>query len=762
MIWKFYINSIEVDEPVGWADVTWSAQRNDETHVIWFSAKADSFKWIGDAFDALQTEYELNGGDGSATLEIAYSCDNGETFEQFFYGSFDFNTYRRVCGDMCYAECSANPANCVNKFLSRINTDVDMEATRDLDGNAFTPEPLDTITLVSQNIVLNNKARNADGEDAPAVGGCHIGTSAGFYTFDAISSVFFPGETLEEWGVFNEYGYTPNCLFNEAGKFSFEDPANLESVKLLNIYRPSSDPLNCITGDATIDFRIKGTFNWTPQYDCTIKTRIRFDKFYISGYPTSAPRITMDLYTFGVDGRAVNAGMTNSTPFDYSFFLTPAYTNPDADFLLIYFYVEISKSTGGGAGTCDPFENINYDPETFFTMTYESACDNTTTEAISVKNAVCNLWNSYIGTEECNVTCEVPACIEDIYLTSGLKIRQVTDPLPAKIFLNFEDMFKNLSKIFNLGYGFWDLEANFSINTLDFWYNNNILLDLGSVREVRFSHATGYSYAKINVGYTKYELEEVNGLDEMNTTRTYRRSPSTINTELDLLCNFISAGYTWELTRRKIQEKTGTQDYRYDNDIFILHTYQDKSGIYPVQNNISTPANIISPTTRYNFYLTPIRNLMRWFKSIAAVIPDVTNVDLVFQSGKGNYIGEGQMTGDCSCDGQVIAENETIKTTIYSDADCYQPEYYTLFAEFEAPLSISDWIAIRGQPYDKFSFSCNSQTYSGHLIELDFNPNEGIGKFKLLLSLGGPSGAAILMEDSGYVLQEDNSYILME
>lgn len=754
MIWQFLINSVEVDEPVGWADTTWSGQRNMDTHGIWFSVKADTFKYVGDAFTALNDEFELNGAEGVATLQINYSCDNGVTFDLFFNGTFDFNTYRRVCGDMCYAECSVNPTNCVNKFLNRINTDVDMESTVDLDGNAITPAALDTMLLISQNILLHNRTNNYAGDDI-----LHTAAIDSTGLKRTYVGVYFTGDTQEEWGIFNAYGQVPPILYNSLGQYVLGDIQNFGEVQQLAIYQRTLDPLNCITSDATIDFRIKGTFNFTPTFTVNnLTTTLRIARFTIADYSTGTPNAVIDSYAFG-GTRNVAANATDTQNFDYIYSNTPAYVT--GDWLLLYFDVEFTAATGSG-GT-DPYDiDINYDTETFFTMTYESACEDTTAEAIRLDHAFCNIWENYLGSDECSISCELPPCLQDIHLTNGLKIRQVTDPTPAKIFLNWEDTFKNISKIFNLGYGFFDSETSFTVNDLSFWYSDNLILDLGSAREVRFSNATDMAFSKINVGYTKYELEEYNGLDEMNTTRTYRRNPSQINTEMDLLCNFIAAGYTWELTRRKLQGKTGTQDYRYDNDIFILHTYQDESGTYPVQDNIDNPANIISPSTRYNFYLTPIRNLMRWFKSIGTIVPDITNTELTFQSGKGNYVAEGQMTGDCSCDGQVIAENETIDTTIYADVECYQPRWRSIYAEFEVPLSVSDWLTIKGDPYGKFSFSCNTNQYVGYLVDLEFNPNDGLGKFKMLLTLSGPSAAAILMEDAGYVLQEDGSYILME
>ena len=751
MIWQFLINSVQVDEPVGWIETNWSAQRHEVNHGIWFSTKADSYKWVGDAMVTLQTEYETNGADGVADLEINYDCGNG--WESFYIGTFDFNTYRKTCGDMCYIEISVNPTTCVNKFLNRVNVDVDMESTIDLDGNAITPAALDTLILKSQNIVLENNTTNTGTQTTFA----NITAPPG--SFNTYYNVFFNGLTQEEINIFNQYGFE-QTIYSENG--TNLDPNLIENfgfVQKLQIWQRTEDPLNCVDADATINFQIKGLFYYTPNTaTAVISTKIRFAKFYISGYSGGAPEIVIQDYQFGVNNRTVIQGNTDVTAFDFVYSNTPFYY--DADFLLIYFIVETSSNA---LNLWDFDASIFYDPVTYFNMELESACDDTTAEAIKLENAFCNLWENYLGSESpCSITCSLPPCLTDFHLTSGVKIRQVLTPAPAKIFLNWEKTFENIRKIFNVGYGFWDNETSFGVNTLDFWYSNTQILDLGSIREVKFTNATEYSFSNINVGYSKYEAEEYNGLDEINTTRKFRRNPNNINTDFDLVSDFIAAGYTWEITRRKLQAKTGTQDWRFDNDIFILHTYQDEVGTYPVQDNIDNPVNIISPTTRYNFLITPIRNLMRWFGSLGSPVPTITNANFTFQSGTGNYVAEGECTSECACDATAIAENETLTTDLFADATCYKPYWKTIYAEFDCPLSVSDWVVIKGDPYGKFAFSCGSESFEGHLIELDYNPNEGLGKFKLLLTLGAEHEPAILMEDSGYVLMEDGSYILLE
>ena len=519
MIWQFLINSIEVDEPVGWSDVSWSAQRNLDTHGVWFSVKADAFKFVGDAFTALNDEYELNGAEGVASFQINYSCDNGETFDTFFLATFDFNTYRRTCGDMCYAECSVNPTGCVNKFLNRINVDVDMESTVDLDGNAITPAALDNISLEPQELLFKNRATNS----TPTYWDSGIFSLDGTPGTDEFNiGLYFPDPTLEGWGVFNPYGAIGSLVFNtNYTTYEWFNMVNFPGVRELSIYQRDLDVLNCFDSDATINFRIKGNFLITEYTsgltDVTIT--INFAKFYVSGYSTSAPYIVIDSYAVAPPFNML-PGVTSGKPFDYIFSNTPAYTNPDADFLLIFFSVSVNRI---GASTGIQVQ-IDYAPETFFEMSYNSMCSPTTAEGIRLDNAFCNIWENYLGSEECGISCELPACLQNIHLTNGLKIRQVLTPQPARIFLNWEDTFKNLQKIFNIGYGFFDSESSFTVNSLDFWYAGNTVLNLGSAREVRFSNATGFAYGVINVGYSKYELEDVQSMLSIASSMLTKKS----------------------------------------------------------------------------------------------------------------------------------------------------------------------------------------------------------------------------------------------
>jgi hypothetical protein len=295
-------------------------------------------------------------------------------------------------------------------------------------------------------------------------------------------------------------------------------------------------------------------------------------------------------------------------------------------------------------------------------------------------------------------------------------------------------LFEECRKIFNIGWGFDNNETELILGRTDIFYKSNVVVDVGLVDKAIFTTANDLIYGTINVGYNKWEAEEYNGLDEMNTERQYRRNIDSNPSELDLMADIISAGYTIEVTRRKNQAETGTSDWRYDDDLFIINTYiDDDLVLYAYRGVDSGAANVYSPATRMNYALTPVRNLMRWFKSIVAAQPTVANEDLIFTSGTGNYIAEGQMTVYCPVEGEVIAENETIDSTKFSDDYYITPIWKTEYVTFTAPFSMANFEDVKVNPYGAIRFRCSDTYYTGNIVEINHDPNEGLAEFKLLI-----------------------------
>jgi hypothetical protein len=730
MNWKFTLIdsssvSTVVESPVGWNGIGGNLTRNIIHHGININISTDSFEWVGEAYDLLYTEYQTNGPNGQYQVQIDYECAEGDGYTNYFIGAFDFNTFERQCADYCFIKLSVTASKCTDVFMSRMGQDVDIEATTNFDGQAITPPLLRVLNIEGQDILLQNKAFN-DGTNSGNAQVFPTGASA-FYYINFCMQV--PERNMEEIGTFNVNGVslipTTSGNVSIASSFATDPSAAFENFgRFLTIWERTSDPLNCIDNDAAIDIICKGTFNVTfTNFDGEITPTLKLFKFN----STTGVLTLLDTNTIGTI--ACVSGTPESLAFNKAFLGTPSYT--DADYLLYCFECFVERLVWDGFSSRQVNINIDYDNTSKIEMTLNSDCDPTVATSVYLPELLEFLPTAYMDTD-CpllEVEADLKSCLDFYQITKGSFIRQITEPSVPKLFVSYEYLFEQCRKIFNIGWGFDNNETELKIARIEEFYKSTIVVDVGLVDKAIFTTAKDLIYGTINVGYNKWEAEEYNGLDEMNTERQYRRNIDSNPTELDLMADIISAGYTIEITRRKNQAKTGTSDWRYDDDLFIINAIVEDDILYAYRGTTDA-ANMYSPSTRMNLRLTPLRNLMRWFKSICAPTPLITNESLIFTSGTGNYIAESRFADQCFVETGVVAENQTVIST---DVALPTPIWKTEYVTFTAPFSMADFEDVKVNPYGAIRFRCSDTYYIGNIVEINHDPNVGLAEFKLLI-----------------------------
>ena len=712
-----------VDEPVGWDGVSFSLNRDVINHGIFSTVDTGSFQWVDSAFTMLLTEYTTNGANGQMELLIEYKCEGETTYTEYFRGAFDFNTFERICDDFCYIKCTITAAKCTDVFMSRIGQDVDVEATTNFDGDAITPMTFRQLNIEGQDILLQNQAYNTDGSVFNISGSYATTGQKVFYI-----PVYLPNNPLTEYGDFNINNVTQFIVEN-SGFSSILPPADAANwaaygSNLVNWAR-TADPLNCIDNDAAIEWRSKGSYEINTNFNGSVTVTLVMSKYdentnsytVISSNPTGGGSMT------------VTSGVPIIETFDLLFTTTPYYE--EAQYLLYFWAVVFQVNTGSPSNfTFD----LSYDAgndNNYYTMSLNSACDPTICTSVYLPELLEFLSTAYMpsGCPSLEVESSLKACLDFYQITKGSFIRNVVEPSAPKLFVNFEYLIDQCRKIFNIGWGFDNNETELKVASIDYFYNSNVVVDVGLVDKATFTTAKDLIYGTITVGYNKWEAEEYNGLDETNTQRQYRRNIDSNPTELDLMSDLIAAGYTIEITRRKSQAKTGTSDWRYDDDLFIINAIVEDDILYAYRGT-TDPANLYSPSTRMNLRLTPLRNLMRWFKSIAAPTPTITNEALKFTSGTGNYIAESRFADQCFIETRVVTENQTVIST---DVVAPTPIWQAIYATFSAPLTMAQFELIKADVYGAIRFRCFSDTYLGNIVEMSHDPNVGLAEFKLLI-----------------------------
>jgi hypothetical protein len=728
MIWQFSlvdINNIAVvvDEPVGWDGIACNFTRNLTHHGIFTNVTTNSFEWVEDAYDLLLAEYQMNGANGSMDLLIEYQCAEGDTLTTYFRGKFDFNTFERQCLDYCFIKCDVTATKCTDIFLSRMGQDVNIQSTQNFDGDAIAPMTFTTLNIEGQDIFVQNKADNDNGDNFVGLTLDSSNTTGTRY-YDI--PILLPNNPIIEFGDWNVNNVSPSIVAKNEGIDNISFPMSgsdfSQYFNFIYLYQPAVD--DCVSN---IDYtwRTKGNFNITPNYNGFIEITLRA----IQVNPLTGPAISLGTVIIAT-GVALTNGVQTTIAFDET--NSSSFTNGTPfDFVAFYFHLEILKTTASALD--QNVISIDYDSGSvnYFNMEANSACGETTTDSVSLPDLLEWLPTAYYSSEcpQLQIESELRDCLARYSITKGSFLRNVIEPSVPQLFTSFEFMFDNCRKIFNIGWGFDNNETELLIGNINDFYLGSVVADVGLVNKATFTTAKDLIYGTITIGYNKWEAEEYNGLDEMNTERQYRRNINSNPSELDLMADIISAGYTIEVTRRKNQAETGTSDWRYDDDLFIINTFEDEGQLYAYRGT-SDAANIYSPNTRMNLRLTPVRNLMRWFKSLCAPTPTITNEQLIFTSGTGNYIAECRFADQCFIETGVVTENQTVIST---DVVAPQPIWKTIYATFEAPLSMVQFEAIKTNVYGAIRFRCGNDLYLGNIVTLSHEPNTGLASFKLLL-----------------------------
>ncbi len=728
MIWRFSIiesdsTTTVVDEPVGWDGVAYSLDRNMIHHGIFQGVDTNGFEFIEDAYDLLSAEYIANGANGEMYLQIEYNCD--DTYQQFFTGKFDFNTFQRQCADTCLIKCSITSTACADVFMSRMGQDVDPDNTTNFDGDAITACPNVTLNIEGQDIFLQNTAYN----EGTSTGNLQVFPQAGGSSWWVNFCPLLPKAGLGEFGVFNANGNPVQLATSGnvtiAAAFA-ADPfqAYADFGEFLAVWVRESDPLNCIDNDATIDIITKGTLNVTPtNFDCNFRPIMKFFK-----YNTLTGDLT-EMDTNTITFLPCTNGNLSTQAFNKTFSNTPAYA--ECDVLIYCFQCEIETTVWDGFSTREVNFSIDFDNTTKFEMSLNSNCDASTAKSYKLPDLLKHLPTAYLSTDCPELTIEenLEACLDNYTVTKGSMIRQVTEPSAPNLFTSFEWLFNECRKVFNIGWGFSNNDTELFIGNIEDFYQATPIVNVGLLDKAMFTTAKDLICGSVAIGYNKWEAEEYNGLDETNTERKYRRNTNSNPLQMDLMSDIITAGYTIEVTRRKNQTKTGTSDWRYDDDLFLINTAVDDGLLYAYRGT-SDAANIYSPSTRMNLRLTPVRNLMRWFRSISAANPTIANDELIFTSGTGNYIAQCRFADQCFVETGITVENQTIDSTDVVDNT---PVWKTIYAEFDAPLTMTQFETIKTNPYGAITFRCKDDIYNGSIVTMSHDPNVGLAKFKLLL-----------------------------
>jgi hypothetical protein len=207
---------------------------------------------------------------------------------------------------------------------------------------------------------------------------------------------------------------------------------------------------------------------------------------------------------------------------------------------------------------------------------------------------------------------------------------------------------------------------------------------------------------------------------------------------LDIVSSWIAAGYIWEYTRQQTFADSGAADTKFDNNTFItclMRTYYSTLIVEQGAAIIDSGAQMFDPDTVYNFRISPIRNFMRWFMTVANQFVDVTdpNNKFNFSKGTGNFLAEGFIIDDaCTPENQIISENYPVNIDIFADEETAIPKLRPELTIFEYPMSLSDFNAIMANPYGYIKYQCGTGRFNkAYIMSIKYAISQGKATFEL-------------------------------
>jgi hypothetical protein len=704
-------------DPEGWEDIALTLTRDEQWHGISQEVSLDLGFWCdGGGYEIINSEYETNGADVEIILEVLY-CG-----ELVFNGILQLNSLIRRHNVL---NVPVDNFDVGVKIRRRIETPINLEQPTTLDGgnvNNYTYGGYD-VNMHSRTIYLKSQLQQLDS-----------------FTRATTNSI----NPLVTYGAWFNHGIlaTNGDLSTITDNPTVGDVRTGGAIAVVNSniqpFYTANDPIVSYPIDINMSWDFQGVFSdeiiGTPQgrgIDGTLSLIIYWGQDLanqtgaivvdaVSIVNTVQQIAFRDFIGSGSQVITLNAG--DRIWLAWGFVGGSGYT--------------FTTSSGFS-------QDIIWKWDYHFarvTLELNSDFDQTTTKAWAIhelfsrlthatSNEPSSFRSNYFGrTNSQPVSYPVTGCGGYTAITNGLKLRQYEDERSA-IIVSIQDLLDSMDSLHGIGWGV--LNNKMIVEPIEYFYQSNVLKKLDFVPSFEMRIAQDKYINEVQIGYEKWETEDVNGLEEPNSIHSYSLPKVQRKNRIDKISPYIGGSYAIETTRRRPQSIFTTFDWKFDTDNFILalkHNVNELN-VCEKDENFSNVANLLEPDTTYNLRYSPARNLLRQLKAFTGGLFRKPLEDVRFQSGEGNITLEATELTNClgNFDGALLIENQDFVSGDF--APYWIPEVYS----FEYVLTFTEFLQIRNSPYNLIGFS---ETDTGHIygyiLNLEFNLKTGAANFELL------------------------------
>jgi hypothetical protein len=705
-------------DPDGWEDIELTLTRDDRWHGITKEVSVDMGFWCeGGGYEFINALYESNGADVEILLEVKY-CDS-----IVFTGLLQLNSLIR---NKYVLNVPVDNFDIGVQIRRRFETPINLNQQTTLDGL-----PVDNYTLGGYDVNMHSRTIFLESQISQ-------------------SNPFTRQFTLENIPV--DVGYT--AYFNHGIILTKEDLSTTIDNPTTNSIAPSAGFTN-------------------PSL---LLQDSNFQPFHIANDPIVQYPLTLEL-TWDFDGVFTDTATSAQTRRNFGFLLNIYYgqTLDTANVITVdsFDYVDsplVITETFNGSGsqliTLDAGDRIWVGwvsfrtPANYIILTgapgfltdvtwkweYTKALVNIKSNS-QFQPTIVNAWaihelfaritqattnepngfiSEYFGrTNSQPRQYPVTGCGGYTAVTNGLRLRRYTDERAALV-VSFEDLMDSMDALHGIGYGV--LNNKLVVEPIDYFYQENVIIELLNAPEIEMRIAQTKYVNQIEIGYERWETEDVNGLEEPNSVHEYSLPQVQRKNKITKLSPYIGGSYAIETTRRRAGS---TIDWKYDNDNFILALKHDVNqlNVCEKDENFTNVDNLLEPDTTYNLRYSPARNLIRQLKAYTGGLFRKPNADVRFQEGEGNITLEATELTNClgNFDGALLTENQDFVSGEFKPL--WIPEVYS----FQYAISFTQFQQIQNNPYGKIGFSdTETDLKYGYLLNLEYNLKTGEANFELL------------------------------
>ncbi|GAA3940342.1 hypothetical protein [Hymenobacter algoricola] len=315
------------------------------------------------------------------------------------------------------------------------------------------------------------------------------------------------------------------------------------------------------------------------------------------------------------------------------------------------------------------------------------------------------------------------------FVTGGFQLRGF--PLDKKpLTASWKTLFESsLAQVYWLGMGIEkraDGQEVVRVEPAPYFYSDEVVVDFTEPTETKANGLEDYHFNTLELGYQKWQTEQVNGLDEFNARREWALPITQAKNSYSVLCSAVTAGFYLENTRRKRFDASSSTDTASDNDSFLICLLRQAGGGFESERNqrFAQLSGILSPETVYNARLSPARLLRRHAPAFGAGLRHELLRLVRFTFGEGNN----EFVSRLATEAQSVVEKGDVRVADLP-APIWLPESY----EIKPAMRAEQVAALLANPRGRVRF----RNEAGHVCEgwvLDFKHilQEQKGDFTLL------------------------------